>query len=253
LFVVRKRNQAFEENGEIMQAKVAPGRSNQAANTTNSWESLLAGISTGKTALEVGINRNIFLQGERADSVFYLQDGAVKLAVTSEEGKDAIFAIVEAGELFGQGCLVGQQVRAGTAQALTDCTLVRIDKTVMMGLLHDQHAVSELLVMHLLRRTIRYEEDLVDHLCNTSEQRLARSLLLLAHVGREGKTEAVGTKVNQETLAQMVGTTRSRVSHFMNKFRERGLVDYNGRGEVIITNKLLDVASNFSNFPASVL
>jgi CRP-like cAMP-binding protein len=242
---------AVENNGEIMQAKLAPERFKPATSKTNSWESLLAGISIGKTALEVGMNRNIFLQGERADSVFYLQDGAVKLAVTSEEGKDAIFAIVEAGELFGQGCLVGQQVRAATAHALTDCTLVRIDKTVMMNLLHEQHAVSELLVMHLLRRTIRYEEDLVDHLCNTSEQRLARSLLLLAHVGREGKTEAVGTKVNQETLAQMVGTTRSRVSHFMNKFRERGLVDYNGRGELMVTNKLLEVASNFSNFPAA--
>ena len=109
---------------------------------------------------------------------------------------------------------------------------------------------AQLLALDLLRRTIRYEEDLVDHLCNTSEQRLARSLLLLAHVGREGRTEAVGTKVNQETLAQMVGTTRSRVSHFMNKFRERGLVDYNGRGELMVTNKLLDVANNFSNFPS---
>src|ERR1022692_3300758 len=237
---------AVKNNGEIMQAKMALEHSNQANSKINSWESLLAGVSTGKTALEVGMNRNIFLQGERADSVYYLKDGAVKLAVTSEEGKDAIFAIVEAGELFGQGCLVGQNVRAGTAQALTDCTLVRIDRTVMMSLLHEQHAASELLMMSLLRKTIRYEEDLVDHLCNTSEQRLARSLLLLAHVGREGKTEAVGTKVNQETLAQMVGTTRSRVSHFMNKFRERGLVDYNGRGELMVTNKLLDVANNFS-------
>jgi CRP-like cAMP-binding protein len=234
-----------------MQAKLALDRSKLATSKTNSWESLLAGVSTGKTALEVGMNRNIFLQGERADSVFYLQDGAVKLAVTSEEGKDAIFAIVEAGELFGQGCLVGQNVRAGTAQALTDCTLVRIDRTVMMNLLREQHAASELLVMCLLKKTIRYEEDLVDHLCNSSEQRLARSLLLLAHVGREGKTEAVGTKVNQETLAQMVGTTRSRVSHFMNKFRERGLVDYNGRGELMVTNKLLEVANGFSNFTSA--
>jgi CRP/FNR family transcriptional regulator, cyclic AMP receptor protein len=242
---------AVKNSGAIMQTKVTVGRSKTSASLPNSWESLLAGISTGKTALEVGMNRNIFLQGERADSVYYLKDGAVKLAVTSEEGKDAIFAIVEAGELFGQGCLVGQHVRAGAAQALTDCTLVRIDRMVMMSLLHEQHAASELLVMSLLRKTIRYEEDLVDHLCNSSEQRLARSLLLLAHVGREGKTEAVGTKVNQETLAQMVGTTRSRVSHFMNKFRERGLVDYNGRGELMVTNKLLDVANNFSTFPSS--
>jgi CRP/FNR family cyclic AMP-dependent transcriptional regulator len=239
---------ALKNSGAIMQTKAPAARTKTSGNLPNSWESLLAGISTGKTDLEVGINRNIFLQGERADSVYYLKDGAVKLAVTSEEGKDAVFAIVEAGELFGQGCLVGQHVRAGMAQALTDCTLVRIDRTVMMNLLREQHAASELLAMSLLRKTIRYEEDLVDHLCNSGEQRLARSLLLLAHVGRDGKTEGVGTKVNQETLAQMVGTTRSRVSHFMNKFRERGLVDYNGRGELMVTNKLLDVANNFSTF-----
>jgi CRP/FNR family cyclic AMP-dependent transcriptional regulator len=215
-----------------------------------SWESLLTGISIGKTNLEVGMNRNIFLQGERADSVYYLRQGTVKLAVTSEEGKDSIYAIAEAGELFGQGCLAGQLTRMATANALTDCTLVRIERNVMANLLHERHAVSELLTMDLLRRNIRYEEDLVDHLSNSSEQRLARSLLLLAHIGREGKTEGLSAKVNQETLAQMVGTTRSRISHFMNKFRERGLVDYNGRGELMVTSKLLDVASSFSSFAA---
>jgi len=230
-----------------MQAKVALNAI-QSTNPRESWESLLAKISIGKTTIEAGKNRNIFLQGERADSVYFLRQGTVKLAVTSEEGKDSIFAIAEAGELFGQGCLVGQQLRMATANALTDCTLVRLDKTVMANLLHEQHAVSELLTMDLLRRNIRYEEDLVDHLSNSSEQRLARSLLLLAHIGREGKTEGVGAKVNQETLAQMVGTTRSRVSHFMNKFRERGLVEYNGRGELMVTNKLLGVASSFSSF-----
>jgi CRP-like cAMP-binding protein len=177
----------------------------------------------------------------------------VKLAVTSAEGREAIFAIVEAGDLFGQGCLVGRQVRTATAHALTDCALVRIDKTVMINLVHERQSASELLVMHLLRRTIRYEEDLVDHLCNTSKKRLARSLLLLAHIGREGKTAVVGTKVNQETLAQMVGTTRSRVSHFMNEFRKRGLVDYSGRGELVVTDKLLEVASSFSSSPAAGL
>jgi CRP/FNR family transcriptional regulator, cyclic AMP receptor protein len=223
-------------------------QTNQAVSKKQSWESLLTGISVGKTNVEVGMNRNIFLQGERADSVYYLRQGTVKLAVTSEEGKDSIYAIAEAGELFGQGCLAGQLQRMSTANALTDCTLVRIDRTVMANLLHEQHAVSELLTMDLLRRNIRYEEDLVDHLSNSSEQRLARSLLLLAHIGREGKTEAVSAKVNQETLAQMVGTTRSRISHFMNKFRERGLVDYNGRGELMVTSKLLDVASSFSSY-----
>ncbi len=213
------------------------------------WEPVLAAISSGKTVVEAGMNRNIFLQGERADSVFYLKQGTVKLAVTSEEGKDAIFALAEAGELFGESCLAGQSTRMSTASALTDCTLIRIDRAVMASLLHENHAVAELLVMHLLRRNMRYEEDLVDQLFNTSEQRLARSLLLLAHVGREGKTESVKAKVNQETLAQMVGTTRSRVSHFMNKFRQRGLVDYNSRGELMVTSKLLRVASNVSGFP----
>jgi CRP-like cAMP-binding protein len=226
-------------------------QANQLISKKQTWDSLLAGISVGKTNLEVGMNRNIFLQGERADSVYYLRQGTVKLAVTSEEGKDSIFAIAEPGELFGQGCLAGQTLRMATANALTDCTLVRIDKSVMANLLHEQHAVSELLTMDLLRRNIRYEEDLVDHLSNSSEQRLARSLLLLAHIGREGRTEAVSAKVNQETLAQMVGTTRSRISHFMNKFRERGLVDYNGRGELMVTSKLLDVASSFSSFAAA--
>jgi len=226
-------------------------QANQLISKKQTWDSLLAGISVGKTNLEVGMSRNIFLQGERADSVYYLRQGTVKLAVTSEEGKDSIFAIAEPGELFGQGCLAGQTLRMATANALTDCTLVRIDKSVMANLLHEQHAVSELLTMDLLRRNIRYEEDLVDHLSNSSEQRLARSLLLLAHIGREGRTEAVSAKVNQETLAQMVGTTRSRISHFMNKFRERGLVDYNGRGELMVTSKLLDVASSFSSFAAA--
>jgi len=218
-------------------------------NKPTGWESFLAGITNGKTNLEVGMNRNIFFQGEPADAVFYLRQGTVKLAVTSEEGKDAIFAIVEAGEIFGEGCLAGQQARMATASALTDCTLIRIDKSVMNNLLHEQHAASELLMMNLLRRNIRYEEDLVDQIFNNSEQRLARSLLLLAHVGREGKTETVRARVNQETLAQMVGTTRSRVSHFMNKFRQRGFVEYNNRGELMVNSKLLRVVSSLSSIP----
>ena len=217
-----------------------------------SWEGLLASLTSGKTMVEVGANRNIFLQGDRAESVFYLRQGTVKLAVTSEEGKDAIFALAEAGELFGEGCLAGQHVRMATASALTDCALIRVDRAVMANLLQEQHAVAELLVTHLLRRNTRYEEDLVDQLFNNSEQRLARSLLLLAHINKEGgKSEAVKAKVNQETLAQMVGTTRSRVSLFMNKFRQRGLVDYNSRGELMVTSKLLRVANNTSGFPGS--
>jgi CRP-like cAMP-binding protein len=216
-----------------------------------SWEGLLASLTSGKTLVEVGENRNIFQQGQRADSIYYLRQGTVKMSVTSEEGKDAIFALAEAGEIFGEGCLTGQHVRVATASALTDCTLIRVDRNVMANLLQDQHAVAELLVTHLLRRNTRYEEDLVDQLFNNSEQRLARSLLLLAHINKEGKAEAVKAKVNQETLAQMVGTTRSRVSHFMNKFRQRGLVDYNSRGELMVTSKLLRVANNTSGFPGS--
>jgi CRP-like cAMP-binding protein len=203
--------------------------------------------------LEVGMNRNIFQQGDRAESVFYLKQGTIKLAVTSEEGKDAIFALAEAGEILGEGCLAGQHVRMATASALTDCTLIRIDRTVMTHLLQEQHSVAELLVTHLLRRNTRYEEDLVDQLFNNSEQRLARSLLLLAHVNKEGKSEPVKAKVNQETLAQMVGTTRSRVSHFMNKFRQRGFVDYNSRGELMVTSKLLSVASSTAGFASGAI
>lgn len=229
-----------------MQRTIVPSSTKQDSAKTQSWESLLAGISAGKATIEIGMGRNIFLQGERADSVYYLQEGAVKLAVTSEDGKDSIFAIAETGEIFGQGCLAGQTVRMATATGLTDCTLIRIDKPVMVILLHEQHAVSELLTMQLLRRNIRYEEDLVVHLSNSSEQRLARSLLLLAHIG-DGKTESRSAKVNQETLAQMIGTTRSRVSHFMNKFRERGLVNYTGRGDLMVSSKLQAVANRCSS------
>jgi CRP/FNR family cyclic AMP-dependent transcriptional regulator len=239
-------NAIAPQNGMNHNVSAVPNRTR-----VQSWEALLGSLTTGKTMVEVGMNRNIFQQGERAESIFYLKQGTVKLAVTSEEGKDAIFALAEAGEIFGEGCLAGQHVRMATASALTDCTLIRIDRSVMTHLLQEQHAVAELLLTHLLRRNTRYEEDLVDQLFNNSEQRLARSLLLLAHVNKDGKSEAVKAKVNQETLAQMVGTTRSRVSHFMNKFRQRGLVDYNSRGELMVTSKLLRVASNTAGFAGS--
>jgi len=154
----------------------------------------------------------------------------VKLAVTSKQGKEAIVAILDAGEFFGEGCLAGQQLRVSTATAMADCTLARIEKPLMGRMLHEQHDVSELFVTHLLSRNIRYEEDLVDQLFNSSEKRLARILLLLAHFGKEARAETVLPRINQENLAQMVGTTRSRVSHFMNKFRKLGFVDYNGSG-----------------------
>jgi CRP/FNR family transcriptional regulator, cyclic AMP receptor protein len=194
------------------------------------WETVLTGIFRGKTVMECGMNRNIFRQGQPADSLFYLRRGKVKLTVMSRQGKEAIVAILNAGEFFGEGCLAGQPSRMATAVAMTDCTLDKIEKPLMARILHEQHDISELFVKHLLSRNIRYEADLVDQLFNSSEKRLARILLLLAHFGKESRAEIVVPRINQDTLAQMVGTTRSRVSHFMNKFRKLGFVDYDDYG-----------------------
>jgi CRP/FNR family transcriptional regulator, cyclic AMP receptor protein len=192
------------------------------------WESLLAEVSYGKTVTETERKRHIFRQGDPADAVFFLSHGKVKLAVTSKQGKEAIVAILDPGDFFGEGCLAGQPLRMATATAMTDSTLVRIEKAAMARMLHEKHHISELFVTHLLSRNIRYEEDLVDQLFNSSEKRLARILLLLSHFGKESRAETVLPKINQESLAQMVGTTRSRVSHFMNKFKNLGFIDYNG-------------------------
>ena len=206
------------------------------------WEALLAGINGGKTVLEYTANRVIYRQGDPADSIFYLRRGKVKLAVTSQQGKEAIVAILGPGEFFGEGCLAGQLLRVSTATAMTDCSFARIERPRMARMLHEQHDISELFVTHLLSRNIRYEEDLVDQLFNSSEKRLARILLLLAHFGKEGRSETVVPRVNQENLAQMVGTTRSRVSHFMNKFRDLGFVDYDGpTGGLMVHSGLLSV------------
>jgi CRP/FNR family cyclic AMP-dependent transcriptional regulator len=175
------------------------------------WEPFLAGISIGKTVIEYGANRTVFWQGERADSVFYLQRGKVKLSVTSHEGKEAIVAIVDNGEFFGEGCLAGQSLRIATATAMTDCTLTRIEKALMARTLHEQHDLSELFLMHLLSRNIRYEADLVDQLFNSSEKRLARMLLLLAHFGKESRSETIVPKVSQDNLAQsQAGESQAR-------------------------------------------
>jgi len=205
------------------------------------WEPFLAGISTGKTVLEYSANRTVFWQGEPADSVFYLRRGKVKLSVTSQQGKEAIVAIFSDGEFFGEGCLAGQSLRIATATAMTDCTLARIEKAVMARTLHEQHGFSELFVTHLLSRNIRYEADLVDQLFNSSEKRLARMLLLLAHFGKESRAETVVPRVNQKTLAKMVGITRSQVSHFMNKFRRLGFIDYSGNGGLTVQGGLLNL------------
>jgi CRP/FNR family transcriptional regulator, cyclic AMP receptor protein len=205
------------------------------------WEPFLAGITQGKTVLEYGANRTIFWQGEPADSVFYLRRGKVKLAVTSQQGKEAIVAILGDGDFFGEGCLAGQLLRIATATAMTDCSLSKIEKPLMARTLHEQHDFSELFVMHLLSRNIRYEADLVDQLFNSSEKRLARMLLLLAHFGKESRAEIVVPSVSQDNLAQMVGTTRSRISHFMNKFRKLGFVDYSDKGGLKVHSGLLSV------------
>jgi CRP/FNR family cyclic AMP-dependent transcriptional regulator len=190
------------------------------------WETILAEIVGGNTAVEYSAKRKIFWQGQPADSLFYVRQGKVKLAVTSKQGKDAIVAVLTAGDFLGEGCLAGQPLRIATASAMSDCTLIRIERSVMARILHDQHDVSELFVTHLLSRNIRFEADLVDQLFNSSEKRLARILLLLAHFGKESRAETVLPRINQEHLAQMVGTTRSRVSHFMMKFKKLGFIDY---------------------------
>jgi CRP/FNR family transcriptional regulator, cyclic AMP receptor protein len=205
------------------------------------WEAFLAGFSRGKTVIEYNAGRNIFRQGDPADSVWYLRRGKVKLSVTSQQGKEAIVAILDANEFFGEGCLAGQPLRISTAIAVTDCTVTRLEKPLMARMLHEKHGISELFVTHLLSRNIRFEGDLVDQLFNSSEKRLARILLLLAHFGKESRTETVHPGINQEHLAQMVGTTRSRVSHFMNKFRTLGFVDYAGNGALTVNSGLFSV------------
>jgi CRP-like cAMP-binding protein len=204
------------------------------------WETILTGIFRGKTVIECGMDRNVFRQGQPADSLFYIRRGKVKLTVISQQGKEAIVAILGPGEFFGEGCLAGQLLRMATAVAMTDCTLDKIEKSLMTRILHEQHDVSEMFVQHLLARNIRYEADLVDQLFNSSEKRLARILLLLAHFGKESRAETVFPTINQDTLAQMVGTTRSRVSHFMNKFRNLGFIDYDGAG-LTVHSGLLNV------------
>ena len=188
----------------------------------------LATIGSGRKNLAVPKEQAIFSQGDGADAVFYIQKGKVKLTVVSKTGKEATIGILSAKSFFGEGALAGQVLRMGSAAALTDCELLRVDKRAMMEALHREHSFSDMFVAYLLQRNIRYEEDLVDQLFNSSEKRLARILLLLAHFGKEGVPENVVPKISQETLAGMVGTTRSRVSFFMNRFRKLGFIHYNG-------------------------
>src|SRR6202162_2064009 len=188
----------------------------------------LATIGAGRKIVSFPKKQTIFSQGDPTDALFYIQTGKGRITVVSNYGKEATIGILGDGEFFGEGALAGQALRMGSATAMTDCSVLRIDKKAMMQALHREHTFSDMFVAHLLARNIRYEEDLVDQLFNSSEKRLARILLLLAHFGKEGTPETVVPKVSQEILAEMIGTTRSRVSFFMNRFRKLGFIHYNG-------------------------
>jgi CRP/FNR family transcriptional regulator, cyclic AMP receptor protein len=204
-------------------------------------KTFLSTVNGGRKIAAFRKKQTIFAQGNSSDAVFYIQEGKVKLAVVSKNGKEATIGILNKGDFFGEACLNGQALRLCSATAMTDCSVMRIDKKSMMEVLHREHAFSDMFVTYLLARNIRYEEDLVDQLFNSSEKRLARMLLLLAHFGKSGKPEPLVPKISQETLAEMVGTTRSRVSFFMNRFRKLGFVDYDGGSGLQVHTSLLNV------------
>jgi CRP-like cAMP-binding protein len=192
----------------------------------------LSTIDGGRNIATFPKKQTIFVQGDPSDAVFYIQKGKVNLTVVSKTGKEAIIGTLTEGDFFGEGCLAAQLVRMCSATAMTDCSVMRIEKKFMMEVLHREQTFSDMFVAYLLMRNIRYEEDLVDQLFNSSEKRLARVLLMLAHFGKDGKPEGAIPKISQETLAEMIGTTRSRVSFFMNRFRKLGFIRYNGELEV---------------------
>jgi CRP/FNR family cyclic AMP-dependent transcriptional regulator len=204
-------------------------------------KTFLSTINGGRKIASFPKKQTIFAQGDSSDAVFYIKEGKVKLTVVSKIGKEATIGILNEGDFFGEGCLAGQPLRLCTATALTDCSVMQIDKKSMVEVLHREHEFSDMFVAYLLTRNIRYEEDLVDQLFNSSEKRLARILLLLAHFGKEGVPETVIPKISQETLADMIGTTRSRVSFFMNRFRKLGFVDYHAGDDLQVHSSLLNV------------
>jgi len=195
-------------------------------------KAFLAKVGEGKIILEFGKDQVVFAQGDAADTVFYIQKGRVKVVVISEQGKEAIVGIFGPGQFFGEGCMNGHSVRIATTTAMDDCLITVITKAAMLAALHDQPKFSEMFMAYLLTRNSRIEEDLIDQLFNSSEKRLARLLLLLANFGKEGSPQPIIPNISQETLAEMIGTTRSRVSFFMNKFRKLGFISYNGKIEV---------------------
>jgi CRP/FNR family cyclic AMP-dependent transcriptional regulator len=199
----------------------------------------LATIDGSRTISNYSKGAIIFSQGDRADAVFYIRKGKVKITVTSEQGKEGVVAILEADEFLGEGCLIGQPLRLATATAMSESTVMRVEKAEMVRVLHEEPSFGEMFTAHLLTRKSRVEEDLVDQLFNSSEKRLARALLLLANFGKEGRPEPITTKISQETLAEMIGTTRPRVNFFMNKFRKLGFIEYNG--DLAVHSSLLSV------------
>jgi CRP/FNR family transcriptional regulator, cyclic AMP receptor protein len=204
-------------------------------------KTFLSTINGGRKIEDFPRKKTIFAQGDASDAVFYIKKGKVRLTVVSEIGKEATIGILKEGDFFGEGCLAGQPLRLCSATAMTDCSVMKIQKKSMMEVLHREHAFSDMFVAYLLTRNIRYEEDLVDQLFNSSEKRLARVLLLLAHFGKDGKQETVIPKMSQETLAEMIGTTRSRVSFFMNRFRKLGFIEYDGGSGLQVHSSLLNI------------
>jgi len=204
-------------------------------------QTFLSTVDVGRTIAVFLLKQTIFLQGESSDAVFYIQKGKVKLNVLSKAGKEATIGILNEGDFFGEGCLTAQPLRMCTATAITDCALMRIDKKSMMEVIHREHAFSDMFVAHLLTRNIRYQEDLVDQLFNSSEKRLARILLLLAHFGKDGKPAMAIPQISQETLSAIVGTTRGRINFFMNRFRKLGFIDYRGGDDLQVHSSLLNI------------
>src|SRR3984885_9272429 len=218
------------------------------ARDTFDQKDFLAKVGTGKAILNFRRNQNIFAQGDVADTVFYIQKGGVKLTVLSDQGKEAVVAILGPGQFFGEGCMNGHTLRISTTTAIEDCLITAITKAAMIAAIHDEPRFSELFMAFLLTRNSRIEEDLIDQLFNSSERRLARLLLLLANFGKEGSPQPITPNISQETLAEMVGPTRTRVSHFMNKFRKLGFIHYNGGLQV--HRSLLNVVRHDKKLPA---
>jgi CRP/FNR family cyclic AMP-dependent transcriptional regulator len=241
-----KARKASRENGRAAvllrgNGKVVPARGNGRVVPPFNAQAFLDSSGVAKIIREYGRGESIFSQGDACEDVLYIQTGGVKLSVLSKTGREAVVAMLGPGDFFGEGCLAGQPVRMGSATAITPSVILLVAKEKMIRLLHRQHAMSDRFISHMLARNIRIEEDLIDQLFNSSEKRLARTLLLLARYGSQDKPVTLMPKISQETLAEMVGTTRSRVNFFLNKFKRLGFIDYDGEKPLKINNSLLSV------------